>query len=304
MQASNVASIRVKGSRRRTPAAPYLFILPSALFFLVFWIAPFLFTVWISTTDWNALGSLREVTFQGLGNYANLFTNDPIFLTAVRNTFVFVLVNVPVVMGLGLALALLLRRPFRGRAAVRTIAFLPYGTSIVALAIIWRFIYSPTPSGVLNTALSWVGIPNQAWLSSATLALPSIMAMDVWKWTGYTMVIFLVALSNIPAMYFEAAQVDGANAWKSFIHITLPMLRPTFLFVIVTGTIGAFQVFGQVYIMTQGGPANATEVVVYYMYQMAFKWMRMADAAAMAMVLLVLILVLVLGEMRILQERE
>lgn len=130
------------------------------------------------------------------------------------------------------------------------------------------------------------------------------MAMDAWKWIGYTMVIFLVALSNIPTMYFEAAQVDGASVWQSFVHITLPLLRPTFLFLAVTGTIGAFQVFGQVYIMTQGGPANSTEVVVYYMYQMAFKWMRMADAAAMAMVLLALILILVLGEMRFLQERE
>ena len=130
------------------------------------------------------------------------------------------------------------------------------------------------------------------------------MAMDVWKWTGYTMVIFLVALANIPSVYYDAAQVDGANNWLAFRHITLPLLRPTFLFTAVTGTIGAFQVFAQVYVMTQGGPANSTEVVVHYMYQVAFKWLRMGDAAAMAMVLLGFIMIFVLSEYRLLQEKN
>jgi multiple sugar transport system permease protein len=255
-------------------------------------------------TNWDILGNFSDTDFQGLKNYSHLIFVDSIFLTAVRNTFTYVVVNVPIVMVFGLGLALLLQLQFSGQTVFRTLAFLPYGTSVVALAIIWRFIYSPTDSGVLNSVLSWVGLPSQGWLSSATLALPSIMAMDVWKWTGYTMIIFLVALANIPASYYEAAKVDGANWWDSFRFITLPLLRPTFLFAVVTGTIGAFQVFAQVYVMTQGGPAHATEMVVHYMYRVAFKWLRMGDAAAMAMVLLALILILVLVEIKLLQERD
>lgn len=291
-------------SRRTTAAAPYLFLLPAMLYFLIFWVGPFLFTIWISMTDWDILGNIADVQFRGLRNYTDLVTNDSIFLTAVRNTFTYVVVNVPLVLVLGLGLALLLERQFAGRSVVRTIAFLPYGTSVVALAIIWKFIYSPTDSGVLNSVLLKLGLPSQGWLSSANLALPAVMAMDIWKWTGYTMVIFLVALSNIPAMYYEAAEVDGASWWDRFRYITLPLLRPTFLFAVTTATIGAFQVFAQVYVMTQGGPANATEVVVHYMYRVAFKWLRMGDAAAMAIVLLGLILVLVMSEVKGLQERD
>lgn len=290
-------------SRRKT-AAPYLFLLPAAIYFLVFWVVPFIFTVAISMTDWNILGDLSKLEFQGLNNYIELFTEDTIFLTAVKNTFIYAGINTPLVIVLGLGLALLLRSRFFGRTIVRTLAFLPYGTSLVALAIIWRFIYSPKPSGVLNSVLMWFGIENQGWLSSAQMALPSIMAMDIWKWTGYTMVIFLVALSNIPRVYYDAAAVDGANPWNQFRYITLPLLRPALLFTFVTGTIGAFQVFAQVYVMTQGGPANSTEVVVHYMYRVAFKWLRMGDAAAMSIMLLALILVFVLLEYRLLETRD
>ena len=284
--------------------APYLFLLPATIYFLVFWIGPFLFTIGISMTDWTILGELSKVNFSGVSNFTSLFANDPIFLTAVRNTFTYAVVNTPLVLVLGMGLALLLMSSFIGKTILRTAAFLPYGTSVVALAIIWRFIYSPTPSGVLNSILSWVGIPNQGWLSSSTLALPSIMLMDVWKWTGYTMVIFVVGMSNIPTMYYEAAQVDGANSWDCFWQITIPLLRPTFLFSIVTGTIGAFQVFAQVYVMTRGGPANATEVVVHYMYLVAFKWLHMGSASAMAIVLLAFIMIIVLIENKLLQEKD
>jgi ABC-type sugar transport system permease subunit len=302
MQVNKFQSLIVRS--RGKSAAPYLFLIPASLYFLVFWIGPFIFTIWISMTDWNILGDLSKINFNGFSNYVQLFTEDSIFLTAVKNTFIYAVINTPLVIILGLGLAFLLRSSFRGRTIVRTLAFLPYGTSLVALAIIWRSIYSPTASGVLNIVLSWFNIENQGWLSSATLALPSIMIMDVWKWTGYTMVIFLVALANIPSVYYDAAQVDGANNWLAFRHITLPLLRPTFLFTAVTGTIGAFQVFAQVYVMTQGGPANSTEVVVHYMYQVAFKWLRMGDAAAMAMVLLGFIMIFVLSEYRLLQERH
>ena len=295
---------RIGRGSRRSAAAPYLFLLPTAVFFLAFWVFPFGFTIWVSLTDWNVLGDLTSTEFVGIGNYVDLVVKDAIFRTAVRNTFTYVLINVPLVMVLGLALALLLKQEIVGRTIFRTVAFLPYGTSVVALAIIWKFIYSPQDSGVLNNLLLNLGFSSQGWLSSAKLALPSIMAMDVWKWTGYSMVIFLVALFNIPTVYYEAAKVDGANSWNCFWHVTFPLLRPTFLFSIVTATIGAFQVFAQVYVMTQGGPANASEVVVHYMYLVAFKWLRMGDAAAMALVLLGLILAFVLVETRLLRERE
>jgi ABC-type sugar transport system permease subunit len=141
-------------------------------------------------------------------------------------------------------------------------------------------------------------------LSDANLALPSIMIMDIWKWVGSNMVIFLVALFNIPNVYYEAAKVDGANSYQCFRHVTLPLLRPTFLFMAVTGTIGAFQVFAQVFIMTEGGPAHGSEVVVHYMYNVAFEWLRMGDASAMAIILLLLILVFVVAEMWVLRVRE
>jgi len=288
----------------RPTAAPYLFLLPTTAYFAIFWILPFIFTIWVSLTNWNILGNLSQARFQGLENYAALLTTDPIFRIAVKNTFFYVVVNVPVVMALALGLALLLNRPLPGRTLFRTIAFVPYGASVVALAIIWKIIYSPTPNGLLNSLLAYAGLPIQSWLNSSSLALPSIMIMDMWKWTGYSMVVFLVALSNIPQMYYDAARVDGANSRGTFRYITIPALRPVFLFSVVTSTIGAFQVFAQVYVMTSGGPANASEVVVHYMYMVAFKWLRMGDAAAMAMVLLGLILVLVMGEVRILGERE
>jgi ABC-type sugar transport system permease subunit len=274
------------------------------LFFAVFWVFPFLFSIFVSFTDWNILGSVTDAEFRGFGNYFDLLRQDLIFRIALRNTFTYVMINVPVVMILALGLALVLKQDLFGRGVFRTVAFIPRGASVVALALIWRFIYSPTESGVLNTLLIRLGLPIQGWLSDAKLALPSVMLMDMWYWVGSSMVIFLVALFNIPQVYYEAAKVDGANSWHCFRHVTLPLLRPTFLFAIVTGTIGAFQVFAQIYIMTEGGPANGSEVVVHYMYKVGFEWLRMGDASAMAIVLLGLIMVFVLVEMWVLRARD
>jgi len=294
--------VRGRGGRR-SKAAPYLFLLPALLFFSVFWVFPFLFSIWVSTTDWDILGNLSDLTYQGLENYGKVL-NDSIFRTAVRNTFTYVLMDVPALTVLGLGLALLLKQSMVGRGAFRTIAFLPHGTSAVALAIIWKIIYMPADSGVLNGMLLQLGLPTLGWLTDPSWALPSILIMTIWKWTGFTLVVFLVALFNIPSEYYEAARVDGANVWHTFRHITIPLLRPTFLFTTVTNTIGAFQIFTEVYLMTEGGPAKATEVVVHYMYTVAFEWLKMGKASAMAILLLALILAFVLVEMRLLRARD
>ena len=291
---------RTAGSplRLREAGRAWAFLAPSFAHLLIFSIGPILFALWLSFHRWNLLSPDRP--FVGLENYREL-AGDAAFWLAVRNTAVYVLF-VPAGMILALGLALLVNRRMPGVNWLRAAFFLPYVTSFVAISLIWKWMLQPDV-GLLNNLLGRVGIPAQPWLSSPATALPSLMLMSIWMYAGYMMVIFLAGLQNIPASLYESARIDGAGPWRRFRHITLPMLRPTTLFVLVTMVIFMFQVFTAVYVMTEGGPLHATDVIVYHIYRNAWEYLRMGYASAMAWVLFTIVFLITLIQFRWLGER-
>jgi multiple sugar transport system permease protein len=280
-------------SERREAASAWLFIAPSLAHLLVFSIGPMAFALWLSLHDWGLLDETRP--FVGVGNYIAL-SRDAGFLRALLNTAVYVLF-VPAGMAVALGLALLVNRPGWSVRALRAVFFLPYITSFVAISLVWKWMYEPE-LGLLNRVLGTIGIPPQPWLTSPATALPSLMLMSVWMYAGYMMLIFLAGLQSIPASLYESARIDGAGPWQRFRRITLPLLRPTTVFILVTMVIFMFQVFTAVYVMTEGGPLQATDVVVYHIYRNAWEYLRMGYASAMAWVLFAVVFVLTLVQYR------
>jgi multiple sugar transport system permease protein len=242
----------------------------------------------ISATSWDVLTAPR---FVGLGNYAEL-ARDPLFGQVVANTLLYVAVTVPVGIALALALAVPLDGGLRGAALYRTAFFLPVVASSVAVAVVWRWLYS-SDFGLLN----WLLGANVPWIASSEWALPSVMIAAVWKGLGYDLLVFLAGLKSIPAGLYEAAALDGASAWQRFRLITLPLLAPTTFFVLVVALVRSAQVFDLAYVLTGGGPANATNTVVLFLYEVAFHHFRMGYAAAAAWLLFAAVfgLVLLLG---------
>ncbi len=282
-------------------AAARRFAIPSGVFFVApavtalaaFFFLPVLGAVVLSFTDYDiyAVASRANLRFVGTGNYTGLL-GDGLFWTALRNTFVFVVVAAPLTVALSLLAALLLHaRVARFRGVFRTIFFLPVVTTLVAVAVVWRYVYHPR-FGLLNQALALVGVPAIDWLGDPRFALPAIILMSVWKNFGFNMIVFVAALQSISDSLYEAASLDGAGPWEQFRHVTLPMLGPTLLFVATMTLIGYFQLFAEPYVMTQGGPANATLSVVLFMYEQGFRWWNMGYAAAVAFVLFGIILAL------------
>ncbi len=284
--------------RAREGAAAWAFLAPSLAHLLIFSIGPILFSLWLSFHEWNLIEPHRP--FVGLDNYQRLAA-DGDFWRAVRNTAVYVLF-VPIGMIVALVLALFVNRKFPGANLLRAVFFLPYVTSFVAISLVWKWMFEPD-YGLLNTALGFIGLPAQPWLSSPASALPSLMLMSIWMYAGYMMVLFLAGLQSIPASLYESAQIDGANAWQRFRRITLPMLRPTILFVLVTMVIFMFQVFTAIYVMTEGGPLHATDVIVYHIYRQAWEYLRMGYASAMAWVLFAIVFAITLVQFRFLGRR-
>jgi len=226
----------------------------------------------------------------GFGNFTRLM-NDPMFYKSLYNTFWYAIISVPLGIGCSLGIAMLLNNPISAIGFYRTVYFIPVITSINAVAIVWNLIYHPDANvGLLNKVLDIFGVSPQTWLQDARLALLCIIVMSVWKGLGYNVIIFLAGLQNIPKHLYEAARIDGATNWQQFRHITWPMLSPTTFFVFVMSTIGSFQVFSQVYMMTpRGGPLKSTLVVVFYLYQKAFEKFEFGYALAIAFVLFVMI---------------
>jgi multiple sugar transport system permease protein len=282
----------------REAAHAWAFLAPSLLHLLVFSLGPIVFSLWLSFHEWDLLSTARP--FVGIDNYRAL-AGDAEFLRSLRNTAVYVLF-VPVGMVVALALALLVNRSIPGVHVLRAVFFLPYITSFVAISLVWRWMFQPDV-GLLNGVLGWLGIPPQPWLSSPVTALPSLMLMSIWMYAGYMMVIFLAGLQSIPASLYESARIDGAGAWQRFLYITVPMLRPTTLFLLVTMVIFMFQVFTAVYVMTEGGPLHATDVIVYHIYRNAWEYLRMGYASAMAWVLFAVVFVITLVQFRWLGAR-
>lgn len=267
--------------RLRPNLSGYAFLLPSIAAFLAFIIFPVVASFALAFTNWDLL---TPPQFTGLKNYSYLFGQDMLFRKVVWNTVYYSVVSVPLGIACSLGLAIALNQKIRGVVVYRTLYFLPVVSSIVAVSIVWRWIYQGD-WGLLNYVLSFFGIARQNWLYDTSLAMPAVIFMSVWKGLGYNMVLFLAGLQGIPDVYYEAAKIDGARTWHLFRNITLPLLSPVMLFVVITTIIGSFQVFGAIYIMTQAGPMDATNVLVYYLYYTAFQNLHMGYAAAIGWVL-------------------
>jgi multiple sugar transport system permease protein len=257
------------------------------VFFLVPVVASFVLS--LSDFDIYALARTDRLRFVGIANYRALL-GDARFWVAVRNTAYFVLAGGPLSIALSLGAALLLdAKAVRWKPFFRTVLFLPVVTTLVAVAIVWRAIYHPR-AGLLAWLCMRIGIAPVDWLGDPRWAMPAIVLMAVWKGFGFNMLVFLAGLQSVPERLYEAARLDGANAWQRFRHVTLPVLAPTFGFVAVTTTIGYLQLFAEPYVMTQGGPAESTLSIVLFMYEEGFRWWNLGFAAAVAFVLFGIIL--------------
>lgn len=269
----------------------FIFLSPALSAILFFFIVPVIAALLISFTDFDiyTLGDLRRLRFTGFGNYIKLF-QDELFYKALLNTFYFVFVGGPLSIIVSLSTALLLNSKLvKFKKIFRTIYFLPVVTTIVAVAIVWRYLYHPR-FGILNYLISIFGINPIDWLGDPTYAMPAIIILAVWKNFGYNMILFIAGLQNIPTELYEAAELDGASSWFKFKSITLPLLAPTTFFTSIITMIGYFQLFAEPYVMTQGGPLNSTLSIVLYMYQEGFRWWNMGYSVSIAFVLFVIIL--------------
>jgi multiple sugar transport system permease protein len=278
----------------------WLFALPILIYFAIFVFGPIFASLAMMFFDWNGFGPISNARFVGTRNVEELFSDNR-FLGSFRNTFIYaaVVVSSGVILGLGLALVLNNVTKFIG--FVRATYYLPVMLPMTAMSLLWLIMYQ-VRYGLFNQMLQSVGLPPVAWLINPNVALLSICLLVIWKGLGWYMVIFLAGLKAIPEEFYEAARVDGANAWQQFWKITLPLLRPTLLFVLVVTMIGSLQVFSPIFIMTQGGPANATNVVVYWVYITAFDFMRFGYATAQAVFLFTVIMIITLIQLRVFRE--
>ncbi|GHO63839.1 sugar ABC transporter permease [Ktedonobacter sp. SOSP1-52] len=281
-------SVRM-GLASRQALIAYVFLAPALIYFTIFFFYPILLELWASmqsTTD-----------FVGLANYLTAFQDQRVWAT-FQVTVLFAIGVTLLNILLGLGLALLLDLPFKGRVVFRAVFLVPYMTSMVIVGLMWRNILDPQV-GILNRLLFSLGLPQQGWLTDYQLALPVVIGITVWQGVGYTMILFLAGLQGIPEDYYEAAQVDGANGWMRFRHVTLPLLAPTTLFVVIIGVINSLQAFTQAFVITQGGPADATRFYVFHVYNIAFNENNLGYASALSFIMFVLILVLTLIQWRL-----
>jgi len=269
--------------------------LPALALAIGFLYLPMALSAYWSFTDFNGL---TRPNWVGLANYKQVLT-DPVFLQAMRNTVVFVVAGQGIGPVLGIASALLLNNKLRFRALFRTAYFIPVMTSLIVVATIWKMLLNS--GGMVNTLFGYFHLPTTDWLDNPSTALPSVIAASVWQGFGFETVIFLGALQAIPREYYEAALVDGANAWSRFWHITLPSLRPTILFVYVIGIIQSSQVFDQVFVMTQGGPIGSTDTVVYELVN-RFNSLELGQASAIAYLLAIVLALLSFVQIRVFRE--
>ena len=285
--------------------AGWIFIAPAMSAIAVFFALPVLAALAMSLTDFDiyALADLRNLRFVGLHNYVQLL-QTPLFWQALLNTLFFVVVGVPLSIGTSLGAALLLHSPLaRAQAFYRTALFAPVVTTLVAVAVVWRYLFH-TRYGFLNYVLTGLGLDPIDWLGDPAWAMPSIVLLSGWKNFGYNMVILLAGLQAIPEDLYEAARLDGAKRWALFRHITLPSLAPMLLVVSILTMAGHFQLFAEPYVMTQGGPAQRTVTVLYLMYEEGFKWWSLGSASAVAFVLFVIMFAITLLQMHVSKKAQ
>jgi ABC-type sugar transport system permease subunit len=284
------AAARNAEQRRRVRTA-FTFLAPSLVGVVLFLVIPVILVIILSLAQWNLLTPIKWV---GFSNYANIFRFDG-FGHSLIVTAYYVLLNIPVQTVVALGLALLLNNKLRGSAFVRVVAVLPFLATPVAMSVVWTWFFDPT-NGIVNQLLAHIGITGPAWLSDSATALPIVAFANIWQYAGYNMLFFLAGLQGIPPSLYEAASIDGAGKIAQFRRVTLPLLRPALLFVLVTGVIGSFQVFDTAFVLTDGGPGNATTVANLNIYNTAFQGFRIGEASAMSVILFLVILIITVAQ--------
>ncbi len=285
--------------RKRQKILPWLFIAPTFFFLGMFTYYPALRSLFLSFSHSNI--ARMEPVFAGLANYRRAF-NTPLFWTVVRNNIFYAVWTVPLTLLLALVLALLVNQKLRGSSLFRTSYFYPQVIPMAAASMIWLYILIPG-YGFLNYVLSRFGIPNIEWVADRRFAMWALIIVAIWRNAGYYMVIFLSGLQQLPTEIYEVATIDGASTWKKFRHITWPLLSPTTFFTFVIAMINSFQAVDQVYIMTRGGPGNSTNMFVYYIYQVAFRFWDFGYASALTVILLVVLLAFTVLAFLLLEKR-
>ncbi|NOZ03785.1 MAG: sugar ABC transporter permease [FCB group bacterium] len=284
--------------------AAWLFLAPALSAITVFFFLPVIVAFVMSLTDFDiySLADISKARFVGVNNYWNLL-HDALFWKALRNTTYFVVVGVPLSIATSLGAAILLNNRFlKFKSLFRLAYFTPVVTTLVAVAVVWRYIYHPR-FGLMNYWLGLFGVNPIDWLGDPVWAMPALIILAVWKNFGYNMIIFIAGLQSIPDELYEAAHIDGAGKWQQFRNITIPMLAPTTLFVGIITVIGYFQFFAEPYVMTQGGPLNSTLSIVLLMYQEGFRWWRMGYSSSIAFVLFFIVFVITLIQLKVQKSR-
>ncbi len=283
---------RLNAQERR---AGYLFMAPAVILLTVFLVVPVLMSFGLGFTN-ARLGSAYSPEFVGLAQFARALTADPTFWDALRNIAVFVLVVVPIQGGLGLGLALLVNQKMRGVTAFRVMFFMPVVTSMVVVSMLWRFMYQK--DGLINAVFGF----NVDWLNEPSTALPAVIVMSIWQGVGFHMILWLSGLQTINHDLYEASALDGATPWQQFLNVTIPGLKPTFVFIFITITIAAFSLFTQIDVMTDGGPANATTTLVYHIIQMGSGRGDVGYGAALSLIFFLIVLAVTLVQRRLTKE--
>jgi ABC-type sugar transport system permease subunit len=280
---------------------PFLWIAPAAILYLTFKLLPLVAGLFLSVLEWNGIDPAR---FVGLNNFINFF-NDQLVWTALKNNVLYACGTVIGKNVLALFLALLINQKLIGKSFYRTALFMPVVISFVVVSILWAWLYNPQ-FGMINNLLQAVGLKFliQDWLGSYKVALWSLMVVDIWKWYGFHMVIYLAGLQTIPNELYEAASMDGASLWKKFLYITLPLLQPVMLVNVTISLMGAFNVFDIPYIMTEGGPANSTVVTALHIYIQGFKYYKFGYASALNYILLAIVTLVSATQMKLMSRNN
>ena len=280
---------------------PYLYLFPALILIIVFQIIPIFYAFYLSFFNWDMI---TPKIFVGLKNYYNLLL-EPDFWKSVWVTFYYVIIAVPVGIGLAIVIAVFLNSKIKMVGFFRTSFFIPYVVSITAIALVWLWIYNSNDYGLLNYILGFFGVKPIKWLEDPKWAMPAVIFMLIWKNLGFNVIIFLTRLQSIDNTYYEAAEIDGASKFQQFLYVTLPLLKPTTMFLVTVSTIYAFRIFPSIYVLTpEGGPNGSTTTVVFYLYKMAYEEFRLGYAAAVAYVLFFIILFVTVVQRKLLKSAE
>jgi ABC-type sugar transport system permease subunit len=280
---------------------PYLLIAPTFILFTIFFLMPLFYSFILTMFEWN--GFSVDKTFVGFSNYIRLF-GDEKFINAIKNTFTYLAFTVPLSVSISLVLSYLMNESLKGFQILKGIYFLPHIVSLVAVGVVWAWIFLPDRYGLLNSILSVFGVDVKMWLADPDLAMAALVVIGVWKSIGYNMVIFIAGLLTIPRTLYEAAEIDGANSVQKFFRVTLPLLKPTIFFVMVSSSIySLFQIFDIVKVTTNGGPIGRTEMLVTYLYKVGFVEYEMGYASAIAFVLFILTVLITIVQKKFVEEK-